>query len=325
MPMKPPQVLVVGAGAVGQVFGRHLQLGGARVTFFVREKYLREVAQGFTLYPLNRGLRAAPEHFQGFDAVSTPGEVARTRFEQVFLTVSSPAVRGPWLPALVHAIGDATVVSLQPSPDDRTPVRDAGVPGERLVSGLISLISYAAPLPGETRFTSPGTAYWFPPLMPSLFSGPRERTTAVVGALSRGGLPAKIHPDVPRAVAFPTAIMMAYLTALEGAGWSLRAASRSGQLALGARGAREATAIVARTQGRPPLWARFLSWPSILRLGLWFGERVCPFPLERYLEKHFTKVGDQTRLLVSSMISSGKQAGLEVSALERLMAERSAR
>ena len=34
------RVLIVGAGSVGQVYGRHLQLGGAEVRFLVRPQYV---------------------------------------------------------------------------------------------------------------------------------------------------------------------------------------------------------------------------------------------------------------------------------------------
>ena len=40
MSAEAPKVLIVGAGAVGLVYARHLQRGGADVSFFVREKYL---------------------------------------------------------------------------------------------------------------------------------------------------------------------------------------------------------------------------------------------------------------------------------------------
>lgn len=48
------RTLVVGAGSVGQVFARHLSLGGAEVTFLVKEKHAAELRRGLTLYPLNR-------------------------------------------------------------------------------------------------------------------------------------------------------------------------------------------------------------------------------------------------------------------------------
>lgn len=311
------QVLVVGAGAVGQVFGRHLLRAGAGVTFFVREKYRAEASRGFDMHPLNGPRRAEPVRFDGFAVVATTAEVAARRFDQVYLTVSSTGVQGPWLPELIAAVGYATVVSLQPTAEDREVVLSAGVSEDRLVSGLISLISYAAPLPGETRFGHPGMAYWFPPLSPSQFSGPPERTRGVVALLKRGGLPAKRHPNIPRAVSFSTAVLMAYVAAVEVAGWSLR---WNAFLQLGAHAAREATAIVQRSFGGAPLMARLVTSPLLIRVGLWFARWVVPFPLEAYVKRHFTKVGDQTRLILGRLLSDGRAAGLPVDALEKLVA-----
>jgi len=316
-----PRVLVVGAGAVGQVYARHAQQGGAEVTLFVRDKYRDEVARGLDLYPLNRGRRqrTAPVRFEGFKVVSRADEVAARRFDQVYLTVSSPALQGPWLAELLRATGDATIVALQPGIEDRDTIVAAGAPADRLVSGMITLISYAAPLPGETRFPRPGMAYWFPPMSPAPFSGPAERTAAVVALMRKGGLPAKQHPNVPRTVAFPSAILMTYLVALENAGWSFRTLGR-GHIQRGARGAREAIAIVGHQAGRPPLGLRLAARPGILRMALWFGARAMPLPLEIYLKEHFTKVGDQTREFMVRYIARGKEVGLPVTALEDLMA-----
>lgn len=316
-----PRVLVIGAGAVGQVYARHAQQGGAEVTFFVREKYRDQVARGLDLYPLNRGRRhrTEPVRFEEFSVVSRVDEIAGSRFDQVYVTVSSPALRGPWLAELIAAAGDATIVALEPGREDRDTLVAAGASPDRLVSGMITLISYIAPLPGETRFAKPGMAYWFPPMSPAPFSGPAERTAAVVALLRKGGLPAKQHPDVPRAVAFPSTVLMAYLVALENAGWSFRTLRRD-HIQLGARGAREGIAIVSHSEGRPPLGARIIARPAILRIALWLGQRAVPLPLEIYLKEHFTKVGDQTRLFMTGYIARGKQAGLPVTALEQLMA-----
>ncbi len=322
-----PRVLVVGAGAVGQVYAYHAQQGGAEITFFVRDKYRDEIARGLDLYPLNRSRshRTEPVRFEGFQVVSRPDEVATRRFDQVYLTVSSPALQGPWLADLIRATGDATIVSLQPGRDDRETILAAGAPADRLVSGIITLISYAAPLPGETRFPKPGMAYWFPPMSPAPFSGsggpggPGERTAAVVALLRKGRLPAKQDRDVARAAAFPTALLMTYLVALENAGWSFRTLAR-GHIQLGARGAREAIGVVGHGEGRPPLGLRLAARPGILRMALWFGARAMPLPLEIYLKEHFTKVGDQTREFMLRYIARGKAAGLSVAALEQLMA-----
>jgi 2-dehydropantoate 2-reductase len=290
------------------------------VTLFVRDKYRDAAARGFELYPLNKRKGGDPVRFEGFGVVSRADEVAARTFDQVYLTVSSPALSGPWLAELIAAIGDATVIALQPGQDDRDTILAAGASADRLVSGMITLISYAAPLPGETRFPRPGMAYWFPPMAPAPFSGPAERVAAVVALLRKGGQPAKRHKNVPQAVAFPSAILMTYLVALEAAGWSFKTLVRD-RIQLGAAGAREVLAIVGTTYGKPPLGVRMVARPRTLRMGLWFARRMIPIPLEVYLKEHFTKVGDQTRMMMAGYIQRGRDAKLGVAALERLMAE----
>jgi ketopantoate reductase len=312
------RVLVVGAGAVGQVYARHYQLGGAHVTFFVKEKYAAEARRGFDMYPLNKGRKGV--RFEGFDVVTTAEEVAARRFDQMMLTVASPALQGAWLGELIAAAGDATVVAMQPGLDDRARLVEAGARDDRLVQGLISLISYHAPLPGETRFATPGMAYWFPPLAPSPFSGPPERVAAVIGALKRGGTPVKRHKDVGKVAGFPTAVMMPYLVALELGGWTMKGAVTSGTLPLGARAGREAIAVVRRVLGKPPFGLTMLTRPWVLRAGLFVAKPIIPLPLETYLEAHFTKVGDQTAQFMEGYIAKGRAAGLPVDTLAELCA-----
>lgn len=313
-------VLVVGAGAVGQVYGRHLQAGGAKLTFFVRDAYRATVEQGLAFYPLNGPRRDEPVRFTAFSVVTRPDEVAARRFDQVYLAVSSPALAGAWLPALIAAAGDATVVALQPGADDRARLLAAGVAEDRLVSGMITLISYAAPLPGEARFARPGTAYWFPPLAPSPLSGPRA--AEVVAALRAGKLPARRHRDAPGAAAFPSAIMMPYLVALELAGWSLAALWRSDAGRRGGLAAAEALGAVAASLGRrPPLAMRLAARPRVLRLALWLARAIVPLPLEIYLREHFTKVHAQTLEMVAGYLAEGRRAGVPVGTLEALLAE----
>jgi len=312
------KVLVVGAGAVGQVYGRHAAVGGADVTFFVRDKYRDEVSRGFDMYPLNH--RGTTVRFDGFSVVTRADEVAAAKFDQVYVAVSSPALRGPWLAELIAATGDATILALQPGQDDLDTFVAAGAARERIVSGVITLISYHAPLPGETRFAKPGMAYWFPPLAPCPISGAPERVQAVLDVLRAGRLPIRRVADVPSFSVFPTAVMMPYLTALEAAGWSFHDFARR-TIALGGRGAREALDVAgARVGKKPPLPLRLATRPRIMRMGLWVIARVVPLPLEVYLKAHFTKVGDQTRMFMAGYIERGRDAKLDVDALEQLVA-----
>ena len=59
------KVLIIGAGAVGQVYGRHLALGGAEVSFYVKDKYADYARKGFTFYTLSKkNARKNPKYFK---------------------------------------------------------------------------------------------------------------------------------------------------------------------------------------------------------------------------------------------------------------------
>ena len=44
------KVLIIGAGAVGQVYGHHITNGGADVAFYIKEKFAAELDKDFYLY-----------------------------------------------------------------------------------------------------------------------------------------------------------------------------------------------------------------------------------------------------------------------------------
>src|SRR5690349_4214498 len=105
-------VLVVGAGAVGQVYAYHLQQAGARVAFLVKPKYLAACRAGFVLHPL-RGKKSTVR-FRA-DAMSEMADVRQDTWDQVWLCVPTDVAEdSEWLTSLAGAIGDATVVSLMP-------------------------------------------------------------------------------------------------------------------------------------------------------------------------------------------------------------------
>jgi 2-dehydropantoate 2-reductase len=315
------RALVVGAGAVGQVYGHHLARGGAEVSFLVKPAHAAELAGPLTLYPLNRSARerTRPVAGEGFGVLTDPAATSRARWDQVYLAVSSTALRaGDWFARLAPGLGDATLVLLQPGPDDRR-FLEGHLPAARIVQGVITLISYRAPLPGESRFPRPGVAYWFPPLAPSPMSGPR--VDAVLAALRAGGLPARRHRNIGAVSGFPTALLMPLMAALERAGWSFRTIREPGRLAVAARAAREALRVMADHEGRPAPWPlRLVNRPLAVRLALALAPRLMPLDIEAYLRAHFTKVGDQTRDFLHTYARLGRAAGLPTEALAQLEA-----
>jgi len=313
------ETLIVGAGAVGQVYGRHLSLGGAAVTFLVKPKYREAASEGFRVYPLNRRDRTQPVMFEGFGIIDSVDEVGAKSWDQLWLTVSADALLGDWLDALIEKLpAHCVVVCLSPGRDSYRRLVDL-VGEERVISGMINLISYQAPLPGETRFSQPGVAYWFPPLSPSPFSGPSGAVKQVCDTLRRGGQPASVHRDVQSLMGSPQAILMTHLLALEAAGWTFAGLSAGDALERARVGATEALSIIAEKNGVGRSRILALWRPTLVRLGLKFAPILVPLDLEVYLAYHFQKVREQTLLFVRQYIEWGEAQGRSVVGLQQLL------
>ncbi|MBA2661080.1 MAG: hypothetical protein H0U74_02200 [Bradymonadaceae bacterium] len=310
-------VLVVGAGSVGQVFGHHLQLAGAHVTFFVREQYVAATGQGFTLYPLNdRGARDRPVRFEDFEVLSDIAAVAERPWDHVYLCIPATGLQGAWFEALVKAVADAVLVSLTPGLNDRAYVH-AHFRSERVVTGMIGFSSYPGPLEGES-LPEPGTVYWFPPLMPSPFEGARGSVESVVGLLRQGGLPATVDQKLPQKVAYPTAALMSFISGLELEAWSFDALRKSARLKVVSAAIRETVAILnAHQNSRAPLALRLIGSP-VFKLGLPLAQGVTPFDFEAFLRVHFLKVRAQTLVLLADYIALAEKHHLPSKHLQAL-------
>jgi 2-dehydropantoate 2-reductase len=310
------KVLLVGAGAVGQTYARHLQIGGAQISFFVKERYVQAARRGWTVYPLNRRKKTEPLTLYGYDTYSSTEEVAQKQWDQVWLCMSSTALRSGWIDDFLPSIGDAAVVMLQPGLKDREYILER-FPEERLVSGLIGVIAYQAPLKGES-FERVGTAYWLPPLAASTFSGPRSVVDPIIATMRRGRCPAMRVKNVPLQVSLASAMFMPLISALEGANWSFDSLKRSPLLKTGVSAAQEALIIAAAHWGRRPPFRRHLLSRFLVKMVMGVGLRLAPFPLETYLQVHFSKVGDQTRSMMQMYRDEGRSRGLSTTALDTL-------
>jgi ketopantoate reductase len=325
--------LVVGAGCVGRVFAHHFARGGADVALLVRPRQLAELGAGYTLHALP--LARAPRSVQvgPFALLGSVEQVGTRRFDLVLLAVSSHALDAGWLRQLLAQIGGAALVSLQPDPADHALIaavlderaKASGAPAPRFVRGHIGFVAFDTPLPEYAGVEVPGTAFWFPPLSRSLFSGPAAEVTTLVALLRRGGLPVGAAADVTHATAFPNALGMTYLVALEAAGWSI-AALRGGALRSTCEEAlREAIAIVKRRLGGAPPGIGLVSRTWLAAVGFRVAALFVPFPLLAFIHRHFGKVAPQTHLILGRLASEGEQAGLATAALRALLARVGAR
>jgi 2-dehydropantoate 2-reductase len=314
-------ILLVGAGAVGQVYGHHLKEGGARVSFFVRPKAAAAARGKMVLYPLRRREERTPVIFEADAVFTSTEEIAaageKQRWDEVWFCVPANALDEAWLASIAAAVGDARVVALPPGLTAEEKIRRA-FPGREIVPGLIGIMSYQAPLPGE-EVPEPGIAYWCPPGSPTAFGGPRG--AEVAEELDRGGCPAVAKKDVGATSALGGCVLMPTVAALEAAGWSFAEFRRGEMPQMAAAAAREALAITAaRLDVGVPFFAFFVrGW--VLRLVAWLAPWFVPTDLEAFLRHHFKKVGEQTRLLFADFRKDGKERGMKTDALEALEAK----
>lgn len=306
------RVLMVGAGAVGQVYGAALARGGAEVHVYVRPRYVAEAREGYRLWHLRRGRAPREERFVPAGVHTTPEEVRAQPWDQLWLAVSGPAVAEPWLEALVEATGDATVVCLQPGPESRA--RVASVAGPRMVLGLIDFIAYQAPLPGETRFDAPGVAVWVPPGA-APFDGAAARLDPVLDVLRRGGLRAR-RADVATPSTYGGALLQCLVAALDGVGWSWTAVRRGDTLRVAFGAFREIVAA-ARREAPAPVWTRLVG-PWLVPPVMLAARAILPMDVPTYFGWHFTKVGTQTRAHLDHWLRVAGVAGLPSASLAEL-------
>jgi 2-dehydropantoate 2-reductase len=311
---KTLRILLVGAGSVGQVYGRHFQLGGAEVRFLVRPKYLDTCRQGFTLHRFQHR-RVDSSRFVPDRVSATAAEAAEGGVDLVVLCMSYAGLHGDWLPELLEHTGEAAVLSLVPSIAAREWLAER-IPAPRLLVGFITLMAYPAPLSGQNL--EPGTGYWFPPLAPAPIEGPTDHVAVIVSCLRAGGQPVRAAANNSRQSAAATALFMPMIAGLELAGWSFAGLKRRKDLARVCQAGCEASELAALRLGVPPPFARWLLRPMLVRCMLATAPLLVPFNLEGFLALHFDKVSAQTRLFLNDWLATAESEKRAAPALREL-------
>lgn len=309
------QILIVGAGAVGQVYARHLAAAGHSITFFAKPRYVDELADGLALHRLLH-FRTHSEVWRDYQVISTVAEIAARPWDQIWLCIASDALRSPLATEVLAQSGAATVVCLQPGPEDGDRISAQLANPAQMVQGLITFISYQSPLPG--RSGPWGMAYYLSALAPGLFSGETARVQAVVQALKQGGMAARAVRDLDEVAGGSEGFLIPLIAGLEQNGWKLAGFAGSPAFARARAAALEALAILAAARGASVGPQRLLlSRPATSAL-LFLAPKILPLALEPYLEYHFSKVGLQTRQMLESYIAMGRRQSLPVDRLQEL-------
>lgn len=314
-------ILIIGAGAVGQPYGHHFMKAGHKVSFFVREKYREELNNGLALYPLNDDRHKKTAVIaKGFGLYSDWSEAAEHPggWDEIYLCISSTALRKFDFSGLKSALNPRTsIVFLQSGPEDLAFLKQH-LPAEQIVQGMITLISYPAPMPNEYA-PQPGIAYWLPPLTPTPFCGPKERCKAVAQTFKKSGMKATVNQKLPQQAPYPTAALMQFLSGLEASEWKFDPYIKNARLRhTTSKAIQQAFSAVSHEYGsKAPFWGKVFT-PFTLQLILKHGAKVFPFDLETYLQVHFTKVNDQTCLYMNTYVELADKHNLKAEALKSL-------
>ncbi|MBL0230251.1 MAG: hypothetical protein IPP76_05420 [Moraxellaceae bacterium] len=312
-------ILIVGAGAVGQVYAYHFAKAGYQVHLLLKEKYIAEAKQGFTLYHLNQDKkRQHPISFNDFICHSNWDSVAQHTIDQVWLCVSSTALVHVDLLAMKAAIKQATVMVLQPDPADVQRVKQV-FDSTQVVAGMINMISYYAPLVGEV-VPKEGVAFWIPPIVPMPVEGQHQALTDVLAVLKDAQIPAMAQANFAAKNVHASSFLMVFLAVLELNNWHFKVlAHNKTQLKRMLQAQKEVFSALSAEYGTQPSYAlRCLkAWmmPSILKI----AQHIAPLDMEIYMEAHFTKVRAQTLMLLQAYEQRALQHQVSHEALSGLI------
>lgn len=300
-------VAIVGAGALGSVYGVRLALhGGVDVGFVVRPSRVGSTAP-IVIEAVRRGQR---------EALASP---ARTDVVPPSADVVLLAVGTEDLDALKAPLGasEAPIVVLTPMlPQGFARMRSAY--GERVFAAMPNIIAYTRRDDGVIR-------YWAPPTR-TLIDEPRAESAgadavrALTEALVRAGLRARLTLGVHERNPATTVRFIAIGMALSIAGGVPALRADAALLSLARRACREG-ARLSPLIGAPEPWASLapvLAAPWALRAWLGALARLSPEAVF-YAEEHFgRKLKAQHRLMVREMIELAQDKGLPHAALDEL-------
>jgi 2-dehydropantoate 2-reductase len=318
------KVLMVGCGAVGQVFGLHLQKAGVELAFYARTGSADKLRQGLEngglpLYQTSHFRRRNPisQRLKGFQVVTDVAGSQRFNPDQIWFTTPSPVYHSAWFWEFLEEVPSERVVCFAPEGRRSEFAPQSGE--DRMVFGGITFIAWQGDLGGGGGRPD-GVNFWLPPLLEIPLMGTKEASSQVAELLKKGGFrPALKKAGFHNSQAAVTALMTAFVAGLELSGWFFKAYRRSPSLKRAAMGSREAViGQLPRVNVFTRSLLRVLLSPSVFYLATCLLPLLFPFDLEKYLRFHYTKTRVQTLSLLDLFARDGERRGLVVGNIHNL-------
>lgn len=317
------KILIVGCGAVGQVYGLALQNSGVELGLLDRaanaEKLLHAREQGgLPLFQVTFAHRKNPvlHRLKDYKVFADVPESLRFKPDQIWFTVPSQVYYSDWFRVFLRQAPAARVVCFTPE-GRRSEFFEQGS-GDQIVFGGTTFMAWQGSLENGTG-TSEGIHFWRPPLAIPL-SGTQDASGEIARVLKRSGFKVALGNSDSRSQAAMTAVMTAFVAGLELSGWTLRDYHKSPWLRRAAGAGNEAVmGQLARISiiGRALLSIPILS--ACFTLAAFLLPLLFPFDLQQYLKFHYTKTREQTLKLLEIYMKDSAGRGMPVGDIQMLV------
>jgi 2-dehydropantoate 2-reductase len=316
------RVTIVGAGVLGRVYGVRLATRGEDVTFVVRPERIASAGPFVTEQvngPKRHDTLASPRLATEIPE-DTEVTLVTVRFDQ--LAEAPPhAAPAAGRAAVVDLLRDgpaAPIAVLTPLlPPQRAALDEAA--GRRIVPAMPSVSGYLDER-GAVR-------YWIPGIVTTLIdadAAPAARPLLedLARRLTNADLPARLEHDVAALNAATTTSFFPLIVAIDAGGGIDGVLSNKVVLDAALEGARECEALAHRL-GKLAPWAGLLTrfvGPFTLKPGVVLARRLFPEAV-RFVDLHFgPKLHEQHLAMGATILAMGREHGVSMPALERLMA-----
>jgi hypothetical protein len=319
------RILIVGCGAVGQVYGLYLQKVGVELALYARPATADRLKQalelgGVPLFQTSyfRRRDVIAHRLDNYRVVTDVAESQKFRPDQIWFTTPSPVYYSEWFREFLLRVTSDRVVCFAPE-GGRSEFPPDGVEDRLVFGGTTFMAWQGGPEGGGGQ---PGGVNFCLSPLGILLTGKEEACRDVKQLLQKAGFRVMIGEQDSHMQACVTAVMTTFVAGLELSGWSLGAFRKSPWLKDAAGACREA---VMSQLPRTGAFQRALLGVTVLSTGFSLAAvllpLLVPFDLEKYLKFHYLKTRDQTLTLLDVFVGDGKRQGLPVQKVLILLQE----
>ncbi len=318
------KVLIVGCGAVGQVYALALQKAGVTLGLLdqpaVAEKLKRAREQGgLPLFKVSQKHRKDPilYRLKDYQVIADATESQQFAPDQIWFTTPSQVYYSGWFHDFLQQVPSKRVLCFTPE-GERPEFLLEGM-NDRVIFGGTTFMAWQGDLGGGGGRPE-GVNFWRSPLAIPL-AGNQDACHEASQLLKRAGFRVTVGKPGSHSQASMTAVMTAFTAGLELSGWSLKAYRKSPWLKVAAGTCQEA--VTGQLPSTGAFTRALLSRPVLQTcffLAALFLPLLFPFDLEKYLKFHYTKTREQTIVLLNIFMKDSMGCGVPVSNSQRLLA-----